>query len=295
VARIATWNVRWFPDGKPGKGGKGPGTDLDWLACTLAYLGVDAVALEEIKANDHARAAARQLLSSLNRLSGGDFRLELDDCPNRDAQHVGLLFDKRKVRVKGFVTVGALNPEGEPCKNNLRPGLAAHLQFPGGLDFHLVAVHLKSGSNRRSFELRKRTWQALDAALAEVLRLDPDPDVIVAGDFNTMGCPSCSPSISPDDELAELDRAAEALPTPFRRVRADRACSEYSGRRATLLDHFVVTRATRELAPDVRARVGGMCAEAACAREPKRQRWAAELSLSDHCPVLLDLPDRDQD
>src|SRR5262245_58720789 len=36
-ARLGTWNIRWFPDGKPGKRVQSAGTDLAWLGCAIAW------------------------------------------------------------------------------------------------------------------------------------------------------------------------------------------------------------------------------------------------------------------
>src|SRR5215217_1248169 len=122
-ARFASWNLRWFPDGEPREGaGK---TDLAWLACTLAWLDVDVIAVQEMKQSPGAERALSQLLAELSRLSGGRYRARLDDCGSRVPQHVGLIWNEKRVTAASFETVGTLNPRGSACQDQLRPGLSA--------------------------------------------------------------------------------------------------------------------------------------------------------------------------
>ena len=295
VARLATWNVRWFPDGKPGGRASEVPTDLAWLGCALAWLDVDAVAVQEFKLNDRARDAVKTLLQTLDGHTHGHWAADFDDCPNLDAQHVGIFHDERRVKADKPLTLAALNPHGDACKDNLRPGLGVYLKFPGGLDLHFVSVHAKSGPERRSIDLRERSLRALDSAQTELGKAHADPDVLVAGDFNTMGCKECSPAIGAEDELGRTDSALSKLTAPMRRLRASKPCSEYHAQHGTLLDHFFASRAFVELPADATSVVSGVCGEAACQVLPKREKLEAEERLSDHCPVVLDVPDRDQD
>src|SRR5688500_13142789 len=96
TARFASWNLHWFPDGKPGR--SGGGTDLAWLACALWWLDADVIAVQEVKQTPHAEVALQQLLSELNRISGARYRAALDDCGSRVPQHVGLLWNEARVQ-----------------------------------------------------------------------------------------------------------------------------------------------------------------------------------------------------
>jgi endonuclease/exonuclease/phosphatase family metal-dependent hydrolase len=298
--RLGTWNVRWFPDGGPGT--RAPGsesgptaTDVDWLACTLAWLQVDVMVLQEIKGTDPARAAMARLTSELDRLTGGRHRVELDRCPAKGRQHVALLFDEKRVRVEHVRNIGALNPHGGACAQNLRPGLGAYVRSAGGADFHLIGVHFDSGPKRRDYDQRQRSFDGLGAAFDQAQRLVPDDDVIVAGDFNTMGCAKCSPKIDASAEIALVDRKLAALPRPFERARPEPACTEYYRGAPTLLDHFIGSRGMAELGADPRARITGYCAVAGCKRLHDDRMPRAYAALSDHCPAVLDLEDRDRD
>ncbi len=295
TARFGTWNVRWFPDGKPGKGADGGGTDLPWLACIVAWSNVDALAVQEFKTNARARLAMTELLGTLDRHTRGKWAAAFDDCPNTAAQHVGVIYDARRVAAKGATTVAAMNPHGEACKDSLRPGFSLHLTLPGGLDLHFVSIHSKSGSDRRSLDLRNKSISAIVAAHRALLGVEGDSDVLLAGDFNTMGCKDCSPAISATDELASTDRALGALSTRYRRIPASATCSEYYRGHGTLLDHFVASASFAELGAAPRTRVSGRCGDSACAAAPAGGPGAAERELSDHCPLFLDVADRDLD
>ncbi|MFO0571864.1 MAG: SH3 domain-containing protein [Polyangiaceae bacterium] len=292
TARIASYNVRWFPDGKPGKGRDGEGTDVAWLACGIAWLDAEAVAVQEFKTNERGRAALAELTRKLDQLTGGRWASSFDDCPSPDVQHVGILFDEKRVKHDQPTTVAQLNPHGEACKNSLRPGHGAYLTFPGGLDLFLISVHSKSGSDARSYDLRQKTLAAFSSLGKALKRPDGDSDIVVAGDFNTMGCDRCTPALSADDELERTDRA---LGPSFRRVvAAQDSCSEYHAGRPASLDHFVVTTALRELTPGRAPMVSGYCAALHCSVGPDEPPPAAR-ALSDHCPLVLDFEDRDLD
>jgi endonuclease/exonuclease/phosphatase family metal-dependent hydrolase len=296
-ARIGTWNVRWYPDGRPGRRASGAGgTDIGWLACLIAWLDVDALAVQEFKAHARARDKSDELLRALDRRTGGRWRLLLDDCRNSDAgQHVGVLFDERRVQASEPLVLASLNPHGKPCKDQLRPGLGLRLRFAGGLDFYLVSVHLKSGSERRSFDLRRRSLEGLADAVHDLQVLGTESDVVFAGDFNSMGCRRCSPPITAAEELAAGAKLLAGLRVPLRRVEASATCTEYFGGGTGQLDHFVVSTSMRELGPLARAQVSGFCGETSCARLPARSEPKVQTAISDHCPVVLEIMDRDLD
>jgi endonuclease/exonuclease/phosphatase family metal-dependent hydrolase len=290
VARIGSWNLHWFPDGKPGRGGDGEGTDLTWLACAIAFLDLDVLAAQEIKGTSRAREALSKLMALLDRSTGGRWQLTVDDCPESSGQHVAVLYDSSRARRLGGATLGALNPHGEACKDQLRPGLDAYLGFRGGLDLHVVSVHLKAGGKARDIALRRRSFESFSEAFEAAQVAAPDVDVLVLGDLNTMGCPDCSPAKSSSAELAELGPllAREG----FRRLESDLACSFHFEGAGTLLDGAGVSASFLE-AENATLRVGGPCAELGCERAPERH--PARSALSDHCPVYVDVPDRDLD
>lgn len=293
VARFASWNLHWFPDGKPGKSEPGAGADLLWLACALWWLDADVVALQEMKQTPAAVTAAARLVSELNRLSGSHYELRLDDCGKRVPQHVGLLWNAARVRASDVATVAALNPSGEPCAHQWRPGLGARLRFPGGLDLEVISAHFKSMADQRSLELRRTSFAALGPLLAATTQRTADGDLLLLGDLNTMGCDSCSPPVSAGDELARVEQLLGA--GALRVVPADAPGSHFHDGRATLLDHALAARGMLELDRSTRTRVLGACAAGAPPSANRRAAKQARRRLSDHCPIVLDLHDRDLD
>jgi hypothetical protein len=110
----------------------------------------------------------------------------------------------------------------------------------------------------------------------------------VLGDYNTMGRGD-APPVSAMEELAALDGE---LARGFRRLPAAPACSAYHDRKAGLLDHVAASTGTQEVAAT--APVTGYCALAGCATIAGAMSAAAE-HLSDHCPVVVEIHDRDLD
>jgi endonuclease/exonuclease/phosphatase family metal-dependent hydrolase len=290
TARFASWNLHWFPDGVPGR--REAGVDLGWLACALTWLDADVVAVQEVKQTPAAVQALAALLGELNRRSGARYVARLDDCERQVPQHVGLIWNEARVTASDLQTVAALNPHGSACQDQLRPGLAARFRLPGGLDLAVVSAHFKSMADRRAFALRRASFQAVPGVLRALTAAARDTDFLLLGDLNTMGCEDCEPRVAPREEVA----AVEALlrDAGVRLVPADAAGSELYGGQLTLLDHALAATAMRELGSSAQSHLAGACAAGATT---SRGRAAKKLrrALSDHCPLVLDLADRDLD
>ncbi|HEX2871985.1 MAG TPA: endonuclease/exonuclease/phosphatase family protein [Polyangiaceae bacterium] len=288
-ARFASWNLHWFPDGDSQQ--RDPGIDVPWMACALAWLDADVVAIQEVKQTPKAVRALATLLSELNRLSGARYVARLDDCGSSVPQHVGLMWNEARVTATDVQTVAALNPHGSACEKQLRPGLAARFRFPSGLDLGAVSAHFKSQADSRALLLRRASFAAVPSVARALSDAARDPDFLLLGDLNTMGCDECEPPISAAEELTAVQRL---LGSGVRLVPADATGTERYRGNFTLLDHALGSTAMRELAPGSRTHVAGICAADAPALT-KRAADKVGRELSDHCPIVLDLTDQDLD
>ena len=294
TVRIGTWNIRWFPDGVPDNTSSYLSTDLSWLACAIAWLDVDALALAEIKPASRSRPALDQVIAQLDATTGGSYEVHLDDCPESSGQHLGWLVDTSRLTARGYVTHGALNPYGAACAHRLRPGFGVGLRSARGLDFYAIALHLKSGVLGSDLALRRRSLLALDRLLREIVEDTKDTDVIILGDFNSAGCQSCEGMAGSAAEASWMDGRLKAFFYPARRVPTNLGCSYYYRGQPALLDHFVVTQAMDELPIGEHASVEGYCRDARC-EAIDSEPGLANRHLSDHCPMVLSLVDRDLD
>lgn len=300
---LAAWNVRWFPRGCPSQADcPENATDLDWLACTVAWMGLDVVALQEILDTPDARAALGVLARELEEHTGAPWAVDLNRCGAPESQHVGFLWNSARVRLTDAVDEEQLNGgfDGvDPCAAHLRPGRYARLESrrDGGADLHLLSVHLDSGRRDLDFGRRRAAigeLPHLEIGGRPLTEIDGDNDVLVLGDWNTMG-KGPPMAVSADEEIVIFD---EELAPAFRRLPpAGPGCSEYFRPRgapqfeAGLLDHAVASLGTEEVA--VEARITGYCAVEAC--RPFAAAPMAYERLSDHCPVVVEVADRDDD
>jgi hypothetical protein len=246
--------------------------------------------LTEIISGPRAEAALEALFRRAEAFGGGAFRWAIDPCKTKTSQHVALAWNTKRVKNEALEAYGELNPNGGPCEGHLRPGFGGYFRAAGGLDLEIVGVHLKSFPDQRSFELRRSSWASLGAVRRRASGLRKDTDLVVIGDFNAMGCNECSPRVGPDAERAELARADTGLEL----LEVSPGCTHYYGQKPGLLDLGLVTRGMQELPKGVKLRAEGYCAERAC-RPLGGDVPAAHERLSDHCPIVLELTDRDLD
>jgi endonuclease/exonuclease/phosphatase family metal-dependent hydrolase len=292
--RIASWNVRWFPDGRVQPVGKA-GTDVFEMSCIVALLDAPVIALQELRRHALAREKLAELTALLRSHVGGDWQLEVDRCPdaNEADTHLGFLFDARRVSAGQFRNVDELNPRGG-CNDGIHPGFSGYFRFPGGLDLSLVNVHMMWGTEAEALELRRSARAAVHQGAEVIAAQSGDNDLIVLGDFNTNGCTTCSERMDPMTEVEEAERTLASGSPAFSLVPNDAACTEYDGATPLPLDHIAVTAGMPELPRDARVRVSGVCPELGC--KPLVQGPTDfHRRLSDHCPIVLELIDRDID
>lgn len=287
-ARLASWNLRWFPDGSSGGRPSETPTDLEWVACLVATLRADALAVQELVLHERGRAAVRELVALLDRHAGGSWRAIFDECPRDGRQHVGWLVDEARLEVLEIRQIDALNRHGG-CARHLRPGSALRVRFGRGLDLWGISVHLDSGQEARDHDHRQASFRALVEASRVLAR--SEPDVLVLGDLNTMGCARCPSPITAEAELAALDAT---LAPSLHRIEPHVACTELYRGAGALLDHAIASRSMRELPRGARVEVHGPCAQHRC-RLPRGVRPPMLDHLSDHCPLVIELDAADLD
>lgn len=263
--RIATWNLRNFPD---------DGQDLPRLRARLQELGADVIAVQEVRDPDALRA-----------LMPG-WGLALSEAGGRGGQRLGFLYDSEAVELVGAPREHAALAMG----GAVRPGFSGYLRARGGgPDFHVVVVHLKARAEGHA--LRRAQWDALAEILKDVGR--GDDDLVLLGDFNATGPERGGPA----EELAALDARFGAA--GLRRVGNAAGCSVYwhGARRdawhePSLLDLVWIAGLREADGSPVEARALLHCARHHCAafRSTEAHPERDYVDLSDHCPVVVDLP-----
>jgi endonuclease/exonuclease/phosphatase family metal-dependent hydrolase len=292
--RVGTWNIRYFPDSQEAaQSDEGAATDVPWLACAIATLDLDVLAIQEFKNTPEAVTKQQELIAGLNQHTSGDWQIQLAPCTPDDVQHPGFLYDASRVTGSQFREIPSLNPE-PVCSNYVSPGFAGYFGIEGGPDFHFVSVHMAAGTNGGSVEDRGYSVSAMQAVVADAQLLVPDTDVIFAGDFNTSGCDECDPSLSSESEIRNVSDQLVQFAPPLSLLPATESCSREDGDNSRLLDHFAVAQSMQEVPAGSESHVSGFCEETSCSR---LREWHEEARdrLSDHCPLTLDLAATDAD
>lgn len=269
--RIVCWNLRNFPGDH----------DLPHLRARLDALAPQVLALQEVL--DPAAATA---------LRPG-FRWHVSQLGGRNGQHVMIGWDPDAVEVLDPVEHEALTMD-----RRVRPGLSAYVRTHGpGPDFHLVVVHLKA--TRHGEAVRREQWPRIAQAVAQRQATTPaDDDVLVVGDFNVAGGASTTSA----QELAALELAL--APAGLALWETVGGCTAYwDGRRRdswwepSRLD-LVWGAGWTEVAPSERRTWPGThCARHRCAPFTASEHHPDPdmHGISDHCPIVIDLPLRDDD
>jgi len=262
--RIATWNMRNFPDAEQ---------DRDRLSRTLRELEADVLAFQEIR-DAHALS---ELVPELT--------VHVSHHGGRGGQAVALAYDAHIVTLID----GPHEDEHLTLGGRVRPALHAYLRVgKDGPDFHVVVVHLKA--KPEGLDDRRRQWSAL-ALLVQRLSAT-DEDVLVLGDFNVTG----GADRNAERELVEAEQVLGA--TGLARIPTHGGCSAYwDGTRRdrwqepSLLD-LMWTRALAEaLHSGSVTTPASHCARHGCQPFGSTDTYP-ELDFvrgSDHCPVVLDL------
>ena len=296
VLRVGTWNIRWFPYGSPPDRPDhsiAP-TDLDWLTCTLIWMHADILVVQESLTTAKARAAWDRVLTALERRTGHSWQWSAQPCGRPAGHHVGVLWNASRVTLSAIQSLWRLNGKARsaqnPCEGGLRPGHYARVQSnrQPGADFHLIGLHLKSGPTVSAVERRHAALNRIDTAVAPFL--EEDRDVMILGDFNTMGA---GDRHSQRSELKYLRRKVAKEAPGFDDLVPEPRCSHYFRGRGDWLDHVLTAKDMAEMRTRS-ARVTGYCAVAGCLRI-KGDYPPAYRRLSDHCPVIVEIDNRDQD
>lgn len=294
--RVATWNLRWFPEGKSPEQSEdfAESTNLNWLTCVIRWMQVDILAVQEILATPEATRALETLTGNLTTQTGNTWRWYRQPCGYPDDHHIGLLWNDTRVSLTDFNSLWQFNSKAEngstPCTYGLRPGQYARVQSrtAGGVDFHLIALHLKSGPTVFDVEERHKALNRIDQAIEPFL--EQDQDVVILGDFNTMGAGDWH---SRDYEIKNLRRHLEKEGPGFKDLEPNPRCSHYFRGRGGWLDHVLVPHDMKEMTLGSTT-VTGYCAVAGCQRI-RGDYPLAYRQLSDHCPVVVEIDDSDQD
>ncbi|HNP61450.1 MAG TPA: endonuclease/exonuclease/phosphatase family protein [Nitrospirales bacterium] len=294
--RLATWNIRWFPIGQPTDQSEDHAepTDLEWLICAIRWMQIDILAVQESLATPEANKAWDTIITSLNQQTGDKWRWYRQPCGRPEDHHVGLLWNDTRVSLSQFESLWQFNAKArsatQACTFGLRPGQYAWVKArePEGVDFHLIGLHLKSGPTVFAVEDRHNALNGIDEAIGPLLARDRD--VVILGDFNTMGAGDWQ---SRDSELKNLRRKVAKEKPGFTDLTLHPQCSHYFRGRGGWLDHVLVPQEMQEVTVTT-VQVTGYCAVAGCERIRGNYPLAYR-HLSDHCPVVLEIENTDKD
>jgi hypothetical protein len=252
---VATFNIENFP--------KSPRQEAGAFD-TIRGLEVAALGVQEITDPDAFAAAARRRLGEAWRFVFAE---------RGPTQRVGVLFDGGTFDLLSTTTHRdtEVYPGAKPTfEARLGPGAGRTSALGGGEVLRLLVVHLKAQGD--GADLRQKQLRALRPVFAAALA--SGERVVLLGDFNATG----------ESDRAELGALAVATGATW--ASEDLPCTSYwarpDGCRGSALDHVFTWAAPR------RALARGPCESEGC--EPGERCPIFRDEVSDHCPVVVELP-----
>lgn len=289
--RVVSWNLENFA-------GSASEHDLERMREIIEQLDPDVLAVQEVK-DPEALAAL---------LPG--WQIALSSAGGRGDQFLGVAVRPDRVDLLEHAEHSQLSLDG-----HVRPAFSAYLrareqgsvrtQGPAreqGPDFWLVVVHLKAMPD--AIDLRRLQWPMLVALANDGLGQGPgagDHDLLIVGDFNTTG-PVGAGSHGPGIEQAELALVLEGA--QLRRLPNANGCTAYyDGQRRDAwqepseIDLMWARDLAESIGADTEVRSGTHCAEERCRDFRSTDAYPVRdyEMVSDHCPVVLDLVQVDDD
>jgi len=282
MLRIAHFNLRNYPlDERPQTPDLGYSrrTNICDMESVLAGLEADVMGFVEV-------SDRRRFPPILRRAGGGrPMRILFSQGGGQGDQHLAVAWNSDVFEL----VEGPIEINDVIVKPGLRPALAVRLRSKAqpDLDFTVVEVHLDSG--RDDLDNRLDQIRLLADWVNEWVEETGAPDVVVLGDFNTMG----GGGLSPRDELYTVDSIVGEV--GLERVKNATGCSQYwegPGKpdgvfRSSLLDLVYV----RGLNVAGSARSWLHCERLRCADLVSRvgQEDGTFFDVSDHCPVTFEV------
>jgi endonuclease/exonuclease/phosphatase family metal-dependent hydrolase len=285
--RIATWNVRNFPlDERPEEDDLGYSRRTNICDFETAFGGLDAdlYGLQEV--ND-----IRRFQPILKRACGERaMDVRFSSGGGRHGQHLAIAWDNSVFELVGE----PMEVQKLVLEPGMRPAFAGYFRSlrVGGVDFTLVVVHLESGP--QNFGDRRRQNRALATWIGGRIDEIGDPDVVVLGDFNTVG----SPRGGLEGELQSVDAILGRV--GLERLRNPLGCTSYweggGGRdgvqQPSLLDHvFVSGFGIDAITTPIETWLH--CARWQCEELISRsgEEDGTFWDVSDHCPLTFEIRD----
>ena len=274
---MATWNVENLSGTHgtslfAGRSYERTERDYDALRKYVLETSADVVLLQEVASPD----AMRQILPAKYHFFISSEYFKAD--PGESGIYTGIAYDPSAVRIINTVSIPTGITYQGTDGSQLRARDSVGIQVGWGeARVWIVSVHLKSSCSNKSLPSSIKAtdcgilYQQLAVLRTWITRLRADGSwVIIGGDFNRRGYPD----YAQDPYLGLLDSAADAK----RFARPDqRTCSTFDGNNRDPIDYFILFGLDNK-----RVQVKELSIH--------ERDLQAGFKLSDHCPVVLQVP-----
>lgn len=262
---LGSFNIRFFPE---------PGTDAGRVAERIAELDADAFAVQEII----EPTAFESALARASALTGRDYAVTLSRyCTRKHEMYLGVVYDRHRLELR---EARALSTHARCRVDHPSAHLAVLARDDRAIAF--TSIHLKAGGDADNHARRRTQWRQVIATHAALERELGMP-VVFAGDYNTTGM-----RFDGGGERSYIDHMVRAAGLEL--ATRDLPCTAYYRPQTptprfapSTLDHFLSRGVVS------RPRSLGMCRALACRTQPASDEPEDFRTVSDHCPIAVDL------
>ncbi len=216
-----------------------------------------------------------------------NYRVALSDCGGQHRQHLGFVYNPRKLNLVEFYDDMRVGLGG--CYDNSRPAAVGYFQV---IDFNsplygeyivALSVHLKSGGKNKSYKKRERQYMAISEIIDENKEQGFE-NFLVLGDFNTTDYVLNNSNTRTFLDFVHMNA--------FDDLSQGVGCTSYwwggvddGLEYSSHLDHMLISQEMKRSLEITQQSAHGHCDINLCEASSKYDLGQSFLELSDHCPL----------
>ncbi len=214
-----------------------------------------------------------------------NYKTEISECGGANNQKLGFIYNSARLKILSFRESSLAQKSKGSCYEGGRPVAIAEFEIIHTKQkFHAFSVHLKSGGQADSINMRQQQFVALEKLVSSILKNSETKDFIIAGDMNTTTFKEKNVDYQSTVSLANLINAVN--------ITSNLKCTSYwwgntddGIEEPSILDHVLISKNLIKV--QTTPKLGGHCEQQSCKESKYNDLGKSYSHVSDHCPVSI--------